>query len=74
MHLDFIHRLSVKESKFRSKFKAAIIAVHRQGEHVKEKIADIVLKGGDTLLIEASEEFVELHEHDSNFALLNEVG
>ncbi|KAJ8906336.1 hypothetical protein NDN08_002829 [Rhodosorus marinus] len=69
----FLVGLSVKESKFRSKFKAAIIAVHRQGEHVKEKIADIVLKGGDTLLIEASEEFVELHENDSNFALLNEV-
>jgi len=69
----FLVGLSVKESKFRSKFKAAIIAVHRQGEHIKEKIADIVLRGGDTLLLEASEQFLDTHEKDPNFALLAEV-
>ncbi len=62
-----------KESKFRSRFNAAIIAVHRHGEHVQEKIADITLRAGDTLLVETSEDFVPRFGKDVNFALVSEV-
>jgi len=65
-----LHGLSVKESKFRSKFDAAIIAVHRGGEHVREKIGDIILRGGDTLLIETGDRFVPRYSKDPNFALV----
>lgn len=64
---------TAKESQFRSRFNAAIIAVHRQGEHVKEKIADITLRAGDTLLVETGEEFVRRFGKDVNFALVSEV-
>lgn len=64
---------TAKESKFRSRFSAAIIAVHRQGEHVKEKIADITLRPGDTLLVETGEAFIVRFGRDSNFALVSEV-
>lgn len=64
---------TAKESKFRSRFSAAIIAVHRQGEHVKEKIADIKLRAGDTLLVETGSEFTLRFGKDSNFALVSEV-
>jgi len=64
---------SVKESKFRSRFQAAIIAVHRRGTHVRQKIADILLAAGDTLLLETSTEFMERHGRNSNFALVSEV-
>lgn len=64
---------TAKESKFRSRFQAAIIAVHRQGEHVKEKIADIKLRAGDTLLAETGTEFMVRFAKDSNFALVSEV-
>lgn len=64
---------TAKESKFRSRFSAAIIAVHRQGEHVKEKIADIKLRAGDTLLVETDELFVQRFGKDVNFALVSEV-
>lgn len=64
---------TAKESKFRSRFQAAIIAVHRQGEHVKEKIADIKLRAGDTLLVETGTEFMVRFGRDSNFALVSEV-
>lgn len=64
---------TAKESKFRSRFSAAIIAVHRQGEHVKEKIADITLRAGDTLLAETGSEFTLRYGKDSNFALVSEV-
>lgn len=64
---------TAKESKFRSRFSAAIIAVHRQGEHVKERIADIKLRAGDTLLVETGSEFALRFGKDSNFALVSEV-
>lgn len=64
---------TAKESKFRSRFSAAIIAVHRQGEHVKERIADITLRPGDTLLVETSSDFALRYGKDSNFALVSEV-
>lgn len=64
---------TAKESKFRSRFNAAIIAVHRQGEHVKEKIADIKLRAGDTLLVETDSNFIHLFGKDVNFALVSEV-
>lgn len=64
---------TAKESRFRSRFSAAIIAVHRQGEHVKEKIADITLRAGDTLLIETGSDFTTRFGKDSNFALVSEV-
>lgn len=64
---------TAKESEFRSRFAAAIIAVHRQGEHVKEKIADITLRPGDTLLVETGSDFTLRFGKDSNFALVSEV-
>lgn len=64
---------TAKESQFRSRFSAAIIAVHRQGEHVKEKIADIKLRAGDTLLVETGSDFTLRYGKDSNFALVSEV-
>ncbi|CAN8072513.1 unnamed protein product [Agarophyton chilense] len=64
---------TAKESQFRSRFSAAIIAVHRQGIHIKQRIADIRLRAGDTLLVEAGTEFAETFGKDSNFALVSEV-
>lgn len=62
-----------REAEFRSRFDSAIIAVHRQGAHLNEKIADIRLFPGDTLLVEAGENFIEHYGRDSNFALVSEV-
>lgn len=62
-----------KESKFRSRFNAAIIAVHRAGVQEKGKIADITLRVGDTLLVETDENFVTRFGKDINFALVSEV-
>jgi len=41
----------VRESGFRSRYQAAIVAVHRAGERVDDKIGDIELRVGDTLLL-----------------------
>ncbi|KAA8494383.1 putative sulfur deprivation response regulator [Porphyridium purpureum] len=65
--------MTVKESHFRTRYHAAIIAIHRHGERVVEKIGSIELRAGDVLLIECGEEFVELNKHNHNFALVSEV-
>jgi di/tricarboxylate transporter len=69
----FLAGRTAKETKFRSRFDSAIIAVHRRGEHIKERIADIRLHGGDTLLVETGPRFIRHYGKDSNFALVSEV-
>jgi di/tricarboxylate transporter len=65
--------MSIRETRFRTEYDAAIIAVHRGGERVRSKLGDIVLRPGDVLLVEASPRFVRRHRHDRSFALLREV-
>jgi di/tricarboxylate transporter len=62
---------NVRESKFRSSYDAVVIAIHRSGERVKEKIGDIVLKAGDTLLIVARHDFIEQWYHSRDFYLVS---
>ena len=66
--------LSVRESKFRSQYQAAIIAVHRYGTRISQKIGDIVLQGGDSLLLETTKFFVDTYKSDQHFALVRELG
>lgn len=62
---------NVRESKFRSSYDAVIIAIHRSGERIKEKIGDIILRGGDTLLVLARRDFIERWYHSSDFYLVS---
>jgi di/tricarboxylate transporter len=65
---------TVRQSRFRTIYDAAILAVHRQGVRVTEtKVGDIRLQAGDVLLIECRPEFVEGRQRDPNFALIAEV-
>lgn len=48
---------TVKESDFRNRYNAAIIAVNRNGERVMGKIGDIRLESGDLLLLYAGDDF-----------------
>jgi len=43
----------VRESGFRGRYQAAIVAVHRAGERIDSKIGDIVFQVGDTLMLVA---------------------
>jgi di/tricarboxylate transporter len=48
---------SVKESEFRNRYDAAVVAIHRNGEKLSGKIGGIKLKPGDALLLYAGKEF-----------------
>jgi di/tricarboxylate transporter len=64
---------SVRESRFRSLYQAAVIAVARDGERLRMKIGDIVLQAGDTLLLEARPGFVEQHRDSRDFLLVSKL-
>ncbi len=64
---------SVRALEFRTRYDAAIIAVHRNGERVTGKVGDIVLSAGDVLLLEAPPSFLRRHKNDRTFALVTEV-
>lgn len=51
---------SVKEAHFRSRFDAAVIAIHRNGERINGKLGEVVLEAGDVLLLLAGEDFASL--------------
>ncbi len=63
---------NVRESNFRQKYDAVIIAIHRNGERVQKKIGDIVLKAGDTLLLLAHRNFLKKYYHSRDFLLVSE--
>ena len=65
---------TVKEARFRTRFGAAVIAVHREGKRVQEHPGNIKLQAGDVLLLEAGPSFLKQNaDNDNSFALLSEV-
>ncbi len=65
---------TIREGRFRTVYSAAVIAVHRGGEHLgQQKIGDIVLKAGDTLLLETHPRFVEAQRNSRDFFLVSTI-
>lgn len=64
---------SVREGGFRTRYGAVIIGVHRHGQRVPGKIGDIVLRPGDTMLIEAEPDFARRHQDSGDFYLVSEL-
>ena len=64
---------SVREANFRGRYNAAIVAVHRHGERLQQKIGDIVVRPGDTLLMQAATGFSRTFRESNDFYLITEV-
>ena len=64
---------SIRTSNFRTVYDAAVIAVHRNGERVPGKIGEIVLRAGDTLLLQCALGFYRAHRHSADFYLVSEL-
>ncbi len=65
--------LSIRESGFRTRYDAVVIAVARSGKRVEGKIGVIELHVGDTLLLEARPAFVEQHRNSRDFLLVSAI-
>jgi di/tricarboxylate transporter len=65
---------TIKQTNFRSKYDAAVIAVHRHHERIETKIGDVQLKTGDTILLLVGTEFPNrFSSQRQDFYLANSV-
>lgn len=64
---------TVRDAGFRSRYNAAIVAIHRNGARVVTKIGDVMLQPGDTLLMQTGPHFVQAHRNNPDFYLVSDV-
>jgi di/tricarboxylate transporter len=64
---------TVKQSNFRGKYDAAIIAIHRNGERVTGKLGEVRLKAGDVLLLLVGDDFNKLSSETLDFYLISKI-
>jgi di/tricarboxylate transporter len=64
---------TIRDGRFRSIYNAVVIAVAREGERIRGKIGDIVLRAGDTLLLEAHPSFANQHRNSRDFFLVSRL-
>jgi len=62
---------TIRDSRFRTRFNAVILSVSREGRRVPGKLGDITFRMGDTLLLEASEQFVAQYRFRRDFLLVS---
>jgi Trk K+ transport system NAD-binding subunit len=62
---------TIREGRFRDVYNAAIVGVARNGQRLREKIGDIVLRAGDTLLLVTRPSFVDQQHNSRDFFLVS---
>lgn len=64
---------TVREANFRRLYNAAVVAVHRNGARLTNKIGSIQLEPGDTLLLQTRDDFVGAYRNSRDFYLVSSV-
>ena len=64
---------SIREGRFRTQYNAVVIGVARGGERLYQKLGDVVLESGDTLLLEARPAFLQQQRNARDFFLVSGV-
>lgn len=64
---------SVSEIRFRARFDAAVIAIHRNGERIFSKIGDTHIKAGDVLLLYTGIDFYSRSIDSHDFYFISKV-
>ncbi|MEN1706178.1 MAG: SLC13 family permease, partial [Planctomycetota bacterium] len=64
---------TIRAGRFRSRYNAVVIAVARNGEQIRRKIGDIVVRSGDVLLLEAPRQFLSENKNTRDYYLVSEV-
>ena len=62
---------SIREGRFRDRYNAVVIAVARNGERLTGRLGDIVLRPGDTLLVESHAGFIPRQRDSRDFYLIS---
>ncbi len=64
---------TVRLVNFRQRYNVLILAVHRQGENIRDAFEDVKLRFGDVLLMEGTQEAVARITQDPDFLMLTDV-
>jgi len=62
---------TVREGRFRDRYGAVVLAVARNGEHIRGRLSSIILAPGDVLLLEARPGVVDRLKQSRDFLLMN---
>lgn len=60
---------TLKSTNFRQHYNATVLGIKRQGEVIRSKMSDVRFNGGETLLLQTSEDRLEELSQNSNFIL-----
>ncbi|MCG8667847.1 MAG: SLC13 family permease [Pseudomonadales bacterium] len=63
----------IRDARFRDRYGAVVLAVARNGERVEGNLGTVILKPGDTLLLEARPAFVSRQRYAKDFLLINDL-
>src|SRR5262245_13454015 len=63
----------IRNADFRAQYNCAVVAVHRNGARITNKLGDTVLRPGDTLLLQTGPHFIRAHRNNSEFFLISGV-
>lgn len=61
------------EMDFRGRYQAAVLAVHRSGERIRDKLGTVRLRPGDTLLLVAGKDFAVRWRDAGDFLLVSRL-
>jgi di/tricarboxylate transporter len=64
---------NLRDAGFRRRYDAAVIAIHRGGHRLNQKLGDVELRPGDTLMAEASPGFRRTWANSTHFYLVSQV-
>jgi di/tricarboxylate transporter len=65
---------TLKEVDFRSRYQAAVVAIHRAGQRINAKLGEVDLKVGDTLVLLADPGFRNRWRDRTDFLLVSQLG
>jgi len=62
---------TIKESEFRSRFDAAVVGLHRDGERLSGQLGNITLRAGDSLMLAVGPDFQKRSNLSRNFLIVD---
>ncbi|MGQ0560703.1 MAG: SLC13 family permease [Gemmatimonadota bacterium] len=65
---------TLRDVEFRNRYQAAVLAIHRSGQRVNEKLGTVPMREGDTLLLVSDGGFSNRWRDHNDFALVAELG
>ncbi len=64
---------TLREADFRATYGAAVLAMHRGGQRITQKLGSVEIRSGDTMLLLAPRHFRRAFRNDSAFYLISDV-